>query len=190
MKLSIETKLNAWLTFPDVTIFWENNIYEKFVHGVFRKDTFSGVYINFISFIPFEYKFGLVHTLLNRYFNLSSDLSKFHHDVVELKKILSKNAYPQKLIFIRYNSHTIFSLIPTFFMPLRNISFDPLTYKPKLFSSDLKHISKPIKPLSPCFCFKYSRSMSVFGCRAPYIVKVFLVFLYPFFSTHLHSSSI
>ena len=110
--------------------------------------------------------------------------------LLSLRKFCLKIAYPQKLIFIRYNSHTIFSLIPTFFMPLRNISFDPLTYKPKLFSSDLKHISKPIKPLSPCFCFKYSRSMSVFGCRAPYIVKVFLVFLYPFFSTHLHSSSI
>ena len=76
-------------------ILQENN---KFVTSVFRKETFSGVYTNFISFIPLEYKFGLVHTLLNRCFNLSSDLLKFHHEVDKLKKILSKNAYPRKFI--------------------------------------------------------------------------------------------
>ena len=76
-------------------IFREN---DKFVTSVFRKETFSGVYTNFISFIPLEYKFGLVHTLLNRCFNLSSDFLKFHHEVDKLKKILSKNAYPQKFI--------------------------------------------------------------------------------------------
>ena len=76
-------------------IFREN---DKFVIGVFRKEAFSGVYTNFISFIPLEYKFGLLHTLLNRCFNLSSDFLKFHHEVDKLKKILSKNAYPQKFI--------------------------------------------------------------------------------------------
>ena len=60
-----ETKLNWSLSFLDVKIFREN---EKFITSVFRKDTFSGVYTNFISFIPLEYKFGLVHTLLNRCF--------------------------------------------------------------------------------------------------------------------------
>ena len=94
-KFSIETEINGSLSFLDVKIFREN---DKFVTSVFRKETFSGVYTNFISFIPLEYKFGLVHTLLNRCFNLSSDFLKFHHEVDKLKKILSKNAYPQKFI--------------------------------------------------------------------------------------------
>ena len=72
-------------------IFREN---DKFVTSVFRKEMFSGVYTNFISFIPLEYKFGLVYTLLNRCFKLSSDFLKFHHEVDKLRKILSKNAYP------------------------------------------------------------------------------------------------
>ena len=54
------------------------------------------MYTNFISFIPLEYKFDLVHTLLNRCFRLSSDFLKFHHEVDKLKKILPKNAYPKK----------------------------------------------------------------------------------------------
>ena len=56
------------------------------------------MYTNFISFIPLECKFGLVHTLLNRCFNLSSDFLKLHHEVGKLKKLLSKNPYPQKFI--------------------------------------------------------------------------------------------
>ena len=51
-----------------------------------------------MCFIPLEYKFGLVQTLLNSCFNLSSDFLKFHHEVDKLKKILSKNAYSKKFI--------------------------------------------------------------------------------------------
>ena len=89
MKFSIETEINGSLSFLDVKVFREN---DKFDTSVFRKETFTGVYTNFISFIPLEYKFGLVHTLLNFFFNLSSDFLKFHHEVDKLKKILSKNA--------------------------------------------------------------------------------------------------
>ena len=56
------------------------------------------MYTNFISFIPLKYKFGLLYTLSNRCFNLSSEFLKFHHEVDKLKKILSKNTYPQQFI--------------------------------------------------------------------------------------------
>ena len=95
IKFYIETEISGPLSFLDVKIFRKN---VKFVTIVFRKETFSGVYTNFISFIPLEYKFGLVHTLLNRCFDLSSDFFKFHHEVDKLKKILLKNVYPQKFI--------------------------------------------------------------------------------------------
>ena len=95
MKFSIETEINGSLSFLDIKIFREN---DKFVTSVFRRDAFSWVCTNFITFIPLEYKFGLVHTLLNCSFNLFSDFLKFHHEVDKLKKILSKNAYPQKFI--------------------------------------------------------------------------------------------
>ena len=91
MKFPIETEINQSLSFLDVKIFRENG---KFVTSVFRKETISRVHTNFISFIPFDYQFGLVHTLLNRCFNLSSNFLKFHHEINKLKKILSKNAYP------------------------------------------------------------------------------------------------
>ena len=81
MKFSIETKINKSLFFLGVKTFRENGM---FVTSVFRKETFDGVYTNFLSSIPFYYKFGLVHTLLNRYFKLFSEFFKFD----KLRKIL------------------------------------------------------------------------------------------------------
>ena len=92
MRFSIETETNRSLSFLDVKIFREN---DKFVTSVCKKGTFSGVYTNFISFIPLQYKFGLVHTLLNRCCNLSSEFLKFHHEVDKIKK---DSAQPPTLV--------------------------------------------------------------------------------------------
>ena len=108
MKFSIETEINGSLSFLDVKIFREN---DKFVTSVFRKETFSGVYTNFISFIPLEYKFGLVHTLLNRCFNSSSDFLKFHHEVdnfcrkMHIQKSLLKNAFKNLLMICLFKGY-------------------------------------------------------------------------------------
>ena len=71
---------------------------DTFVTTVYRKDTFSGVYTNFTSFLPQDYKFGLIFTLLHRCFALVSDFSKFHLEIETLKKILLKNEYSEKMI--------------------------------------------------------------------------------------------
>ena len=95
MKCSIETGINGSPSFLDIKVLREN---AKFITSIFRKDTFSGIYTNFISFFPPEYNFGFVCSPLNRYFNLSFDFLKFHHEVDKLKKIMPKNAYPQKFV--------------------------------------------------------------------------------------------
>ena len=66
--------------------------------NVYRKETFTGVYTNFSSFIPSEHKFGLVYTLLHRCFCLVSDMSKFHFEIEKLKEILLANEYSNKFI--------------------------------------------------------------------------------------------
>ena len=79
------------MSFLDVNIFREKS---KFVTNVYGKETFT----NFSSFIPLEYKFGLVYTLLHIHFNLVSDMSKFHLEVAKLMEIILKNGYPRKII--------------------------------------------------------------------------------------------
>ena len=88
-------KLKKIIPFLDVKISREK---DKFTTRVFRRDTFSGVYTNFSSFVAYEHKFGSVYTLLHRSFTIVSDFSKFHFKVETLKKTLYKNACPIKFV--------------------------------------------------------------------------------------------
>ena len=83
------------MPFLDVLITRTSNGFETSVH---HKPTFSGVYSNFNSFISDEYKVGLILTSLFRKFSILSDFSKFHSEVCHLEEILTKNAFPIKLI--------------------------------------------------------------------------------------------
>ena len=60
INFSFETEKYGQIPFLDVNVFRENG---KFVTNVYRRETFTGVYTNFSSFIPLEHKFGLVYTL-------------------------------------------------------------------------------------------------------------------------------
>ena len=70
IKFSFETEKDNSFSFFDVKICREK---VKFTTSVFRKDTFSGVYTNFSSFVALKRKFGLVYTLLHRSFTIVSD---------------------------------------------------------------------------------------------------------------------
>ena len=95
ISFTYETEKDGAMPFLDVNIFREKG---KFVTNVYRKETFTGVCTSFSIFIPLEYKFRLAYTLLQRCFNLVSDMSKFHLEVAKLKGILLKNGYPRKII--------------------------------------------------------------------------------------------
>ena len=95
IKFSIEKEEDSCLPFVDVNIFREN---DKFATNDYRKKTFSGVYINFKSFIPETNKIGLIKSLLFRCFSLCSDFIKFHLHIDQLKNILYKNSYPHDLV--------------------------------------------------------------------------------------------
>ena len=84
------------MPFLDVNVFRENGM---FVANVYIKETFTGVYTNFSSFIPLAcVKFGLVYTLLHRCFCLVSNMPKFHFEIEKLKEILLSNGYSNKFI--------------------------------------------------------------------------------------------
>ena len=49
------------MSLPDVQIIWED---KAFTISVYRKSTFSGIYTHFDSFLPSNYKFTTVYTLI------------------------------------------------------------------------------------------------------------------------------
>ena len=81
--------------FSDIEISRENG---KFVTTVHYKPTFSGVFTHFENFLPSIQNFGMVYTLVCRCFDLSSDWTKFHREIVTLKEIFQRNGYPKSFI--------------------------------------------------------------------------------------------
>ena len=91
----VEKEENGRLPFLDVDITKTDT---EFLTGTYRKPTFSGVYSNYRSLIPTEYKFGLVTTLLYRSFELVSDYPMLDKEIKNLKCILKKNHYPDGFV--------------------------------------------------------------------------------------------
>ena len=95
IRFTYEEEENDTLAFLDIKI---TRSPEGFTTSVYRKKTFSGVYLNFGSFLPMDYKKGLIATLLHRTFMVCSDYVRFHEEVNKLKVIWQKNGFP--LFFI------------------------------------------------------------------------------------------
>ena len=69
------------------------------------------------------------------------------------------------------------SIVSADFTPSINGSTEFLTYHSKLFSSLIIHPSQLINPLHSIFLLRYTLSISLLGCSAPWIFMNFLVFL-------------
>ena len=75
----------------------DNNT-EKVVTSVYRKPTFTGLLTNFRSFIPLSYKLALVKTLVHRIFCICNTWETFNNNILKLKGILKRNAFPPAII--------------------------------------------------------------------------------------------
>ena len=70
----------------------------KLVTSLYRMKRFSGVYLNYNSFLKTNYKKGLINTLLFQSYNIRADYIILHNEIKYLKIIWQKKSFP--LIFI------------------------------------------------------------------------------------------
>ena len=97
MRFTEEKEESNVLSFLDILVTRDHST-NSFVTNVYRKPTFSGVYTNFSSHIPISYKLGLLWTILDRCFNICSNYTLFHEEVVTVKNTFLKNHYPISFI--------------------------------------------------------------------------------------------
>ena len=90
IKFTIEKEKEKKLPFLDVLTRHNGN---KFETSMYRKNTFTGLLMNFHSFTPSSYKKGLIKTLVDRVFRINSSWIGFDKDIKTLEKILQKNEY-------------------------------------------------------------------------------------------------
>ena len=68
------------------------------ITSVFRKKTYAGLLTNYFSFTPFQYKLGLIKTLIDRAYKINNTTQGFQNDINTLTTILKRNMFPSWLI--------------------------------------------------------------------------------------------
>ncbi|XP_024892886.1 uncharacterized protein LOC112468084 [Temnothorax curvispinosus] len=94
LKFTFEIEKNNSLSFLDTIVIREGTV---LLTNWYRKPTFSGRYINYFSNHPLKYKINTIRNLVDRAI-LLSDVRFHKSNLIEIKKILSNNCYPIKLI--------------------------------------------------------------------------------------------
>jgi len=95
LHFTYEIESSRRLSFLDVII---NRCRDNFETSVHIKKTSSGDCINYKSICPDRYKIGIIKTLLNRGFRISSNWSLFHEEINRIKQLLTNNNFPMKII--------------------------------------------------------------------------------------------
>jgi hypothetical protein len=95
IEFTSEVEKDCKLNFLDVTVVQDN---DKFITTVYRKDTFTGLGMNYSSFVPKSYKVNLIHCLIYRAFKICSDVKFFDAELKFLKNYFLSNLYPIRMV--------------------------------------------------------------------------------------------
>ena len=95
IKFTYEIEEENSLPFLDVLVTWDGS---AFVTDLFRKKTFTGLYTDFGSLTPSNYKTNLITVLVYRAFHICSTYISFHKQLLFIKEVLHDNCYPKYLV--------------------------------------------------------------------------------------------
>ena len=65
---------------------------------VYRKSTYTGLGLNFYSFVPLLFKINSIKTLIHRAYNICSSWKIFHYELDKLRNYFDVNSYPKDLV--------------------------------------------------------------------------------------------
>ena len=97
LKFTVEIEKNGELPFLD-TKFFHNQTTGQISSTWYRKDTDTGLIMNFHSMAPRRYKRSLIGGLVHRIYRVCSNWELFHQSLEDAKIILEKNQYPPKFL--------------------------------------------------------------------------------------------
>ena len=90
-----ELEINNKLPFLDILVTKNSGFLST---DVFRKDTYTGLGLNFDSFVPNLFKINSIKTLLHRAYNICSTWLSFHEELDRLRSFFCINNYPRDLV--------------------------------------------------------------------------------------------
>jgi hypothetical protein len=96
IKFTKDEESNDTLSFLDILI--KRNCDGLFETTIYRKPTFSGLYLKWNSYLPKKFKINLITCLLNRAWRICSSTELFNLEVQFIKDILLSNGYPKTVL--------------------------------------------------------------------------------------------
>ena len=96
LKFTHEFMENNTFNFLDIKLDFSND--GNISTSVYVKPTDKGIYANFHSHIPQQYKKSVINTLINRALKYSSSWETCHAEFNRIRQVFSNNNYPQALI--------------------------------------------------------------------------------------------
>ena len=93
-RFTLEKESNSTLPFLDVLVYKEDSC---FLTSVYRKPTFTGLYIRWDSFCPKKRKLNLIKTLVHRALMICSEL-KLDGEVGFITETLCNNGFPEDIV--------------------------------------------------------------------------------------------
>ena len=84
IKFIYEKQIEGKLPFLDILI--NNN--KNLQTSVFHKNMYTGLLLNYFSFVPNSYKYGLIKTLFDCIYRINSTWTSFDIDLKGLKQVL------------------------------------------------------------------------------------------------------
>ena len=102
IKFTLEIENNDCIPFLDVLV---TRTVDGFIStSLYRKCTFSGLYMKFESFVPQHFKRNLVFGLLNRAWKICSSSELFNQEMENIKQLLKSNGFPVKFLNKHFKS--------------------------------------------------------------------------------------
>lgn len=94
IKFTIEQEENGQLPFLDTLVTKSGN---KLLTDVYRKPTYTGLGLNYMSYVPQIFKVNSIKTLIHRAYNVCSNWLSFDEEINRLKVFFANNGYPLHL---------------------------------------------------------------------------------------------
>ena len=95
IKFTMEVENAGQIQFLDTVIVKGDRFFQI---DVFRKQTDTGMYLNWASLVPIGYKIGLVKCLLDRAYSICSSWEAIHKQFEYIRNALHNNGYPNNII--------------------------------------------------------------------------------------------
>ena len=96
IKFTLEHETSDCISFLDVLV--TRNEEGTIETSMYRKGTFSGLYMKFDSFVPHHFKKNLISGLLNRAWKICSSYELFYRELNIIKEILMSNGFPVRFL--------------------------------------------------------------------------------------------